>query len=267
MERVIAPYSYPKNIPSAVKNLPKEAQKLFIEVFNKVYKDTNDENKARMAGWGAVKNKYVKKGGVWVLKAALESLEFTISSVSISDREDGNKEYSISLRMAGYTGSVYLSFDTQPSDFLMQVGSKIIVTLSDEEVQTSKTVVIDNASAFYPGNFISHIITAASTEEEKKAQQARSKKYGIAILEGGHVTKPSQYASVSDGMFADPVNYNYPCDNETRAKAAVRYFGMPRNYEKYSESARNKVWGRMKRLAKKHMKDMEEKAPWKRKEG
>jgi len=259
------PYSYPKNIPSTVKNLPAGAQKLFIGVFNKVYSDTKDENKARMAGWGAVKNKYAKKGGKWTLKAELEILQFKVRGFSCYEDSDGNTQYTVDL--SGDEGSLYLRFDSEPPTFLSKAGNEIIITLSNEEV-TSKTSVMPIASEFYPGNFISHSITAVATDDENKAQQARSKKYGISILEGGHVTKPSQYASVPDGKFADPVNYNYPIDDEAKAKAAVRYFGMPRNYGRYSGSNRNKVWGRMKRLASKHIEDMDKNPPWKRgKEG
>ena len=56
------------NPPSAVKNLPKGAQSAFISAFNSVYARTKDETKARMAGWGAVKNKYKKVGNKWVKK-------------------------------------------------------------------------------------------------------------------------------------------------------------------------------------------------------
>jgi cation transport regulator ChaB len=61
------PYKYPNDIPDWLKNLPAEAQKIGIEVFNSVLADTNDEDKARQAAWGAIKNKYKKnKDGEWV---------------------------------------------------------------------------------------------------------------------------------------------------------------------------------------------------------
>lgn len=53
-------YEYPDNIPEYIKNLPAGAQKLFVSVFNETLKETKDEDKARMAGWGVVKNKYKK---------------------------------------------------------------------------------------------------------------------------------------------------------------------------------------------------------------
>jgi len=63
------PYSYPKNIPVWVKDLPKNAQKIAIRVFNKVYKKTKDEDKARQAAWSAIKEKYKKnKKGIWIKK-------------------------------------------------------------------------------------------------------------------------------------------------------------------------------------------------------
>jgi len=64
-----------KNLPQAVINLPKGAQKIFIDTFNTVFKDTNDEEKSRMAAWGNVKNEYEKKGEEWIKKEKKESLE------------------------------------------------------------------------------------------------------------------------------------------------------------------------------------------------
>lgn len=64
----------------------------------------------------------------------------------------------------------------------------------------------------------------AVTEAEKKAQEARSRKYGIRILSGGNVTKPVKYAGVPDGKFADPANYRYPLSPQSRAINAVTRF-------------------------------------------
>lgn len=69
------PYSYPDNIPSAVKNLPPGAQKIFITTFNAVLKESGDENQARRAGWRSVKIKYKRnRDGTWTLKSRAELL-------------------------------------------------------------------------------------------------------------------------------------------------------------------------------------------------
>jgi len=70
---------------------------------------------------------------------------------------------------------------------------------------------------------IQDVLSEAATEEEKKAQQLRSKKYGISIKEGGNVTKPSKYSNVPDDKFLDPVNFSYPIDTE-HLMPALRYF-------------------------------------------
>jgi len=64
----------------------------------------------------------------------------------------------------------------------------------------------------------------AATEDEKKAQQARAKKYGISVNAKGSVTKPTEYANVSDDKFGDPVNYKYPLVPQARAISAIQYF-------------------------------------------
>lgn len=59
------PYRYPDNIPDYLRDLPVEAQMLFITAFNTVLEGTKDEDKARQAGWGAVKNAYEKTSEGW----------------------------------------------------------------------------------------------------------------------------------------------------------------------------------------------------------
>lgn len=69
-----------------------------------------------------------------------------------------------------------------------------------------------------------HWKAKAAREAEKKAQEARSRKYGIRIRSGGNVTKPAKYAAVPDAKFADPVNYRYPLSPQARAINAVTRF-------------------------------------------
>ncbi len=62
------PYNYPEKVPNYLKNLPDGAQKIFIAAFNAEYESSKNEEKARQAGWGAVKNKYKKVGDKWIMK-------------------------------------------------------------------------------------------------------------------------------------------------------------------------------------------------------
>ena len=91
----------------------------------------------------------------------------------------------------------------------------------------------------------------SNTSEERDAQDARSKKYGIKVRYDGHVTKPSEYASLDDEEFADPVNCAYPI-NEEHIMAAVRYWGKPENEQKYSIEERAIIEKRIERALKKY---------------
>lgn len=62
-----------------------------------------------------------------------------------------------------------------------------------------------------------------ASEEAKAEQEKRASRYGIAIKEGGNVTKPNEYENVADEKFGDPVNYRYPL-NQERVLPAIRYF-------------------------------------------
>jgi len=64
-EYIEAPYTK-KNYPSQIKNLPSGARTIWIETFNRVLKETNDEDQARKAAWRNVKLEYFKdKDGKW----------------------------------------------------------------------------------------------------------------------------------------------------------------------------------------------------------
>jgi len=62
------PYTI-KNPPDWLKSLPAGAVKLGVQVFNDTLADSDDEDKARQAAWGAIKNKYEKDDdGTWRAK-------------------------------------------------------------------------------------------------------------------------------------------------------------------------------------------------------
>ncbi len=75
----------------------------------------------------------------------------------------------------------------------------------------------------------------SASDEDKQAQEARSKKYGIAIKAGGNVTKPSEWANLSDADFGDPVNYRYPMPDKEHADNAAARFKTPDARSEYSE--------------------------------
>lgn len=58
----------------------------------------------------------------------------------------------------------------------------------------------------------------------------------------------SKYGKV---VYADEKNKKYPLMNPDHVRAALRYFGMPRNYEKYSPEDRKKILAKIKRAANK----------------
>ena len=50
------PYSFPNNVPQWANKKSDAVQKAAIEVFNSTYKDTNSEEKARIASLAAMQN-------------------------------------------------------------------------------------------------------------------------------------------------------------------------------------------------------------------
>jgi hypothetical protein len=86
---------------------------------------------------------------------------------------------------------------------------------------------------------------------DKELQAERSSKYGIAIKEGGNVTKPTEYSSIPDKEFADPVNYRYPID-ASHVVAAWAYWNQPKNQTQYSAEEQKKITSEIKAAMKEH---------------
>lgn len=70
----------------------------------------------------------------------------------------------------------------------------------------------------------------------KAAQQARSKKYHIAIKDGGSVTKPGEWKGLPDSAWGDPVNYSYPMPDKSHADNAASRWGDTSNRAVYSDA-------------------------------
>ena len=94
------PFSVPDNIPDTIKNLPVGAQRIWVRVFNSVHADTKDEDKARIAAWSAVKNKYEKVNDIW-RKKAMETWHYIDLLEGIRFSEDENPTCEIQLFKIG----------------------------------------------------------------------------------------------------------------------------------------------------------------------
>lgn len=94
-------------------------------------------------------------------------------------------------------------------------------------------------------------IEFSASDADKAAQEARSEKYGIAVKEGGHVTKPGEWEGVPDEEFLDPVNYRYPCPDADQTRAAASYWGQEKNQEQYTPEERAIINARLDRFRKK----------------
>lgn len=69
------PYSYPSNVPDAIKKLPAHAQEIFVSAYNSAYKQYDgDEAKANATAWAAVKKKYEKVNDKWRAKKMAERI-------------------------------------------------------------------------------------------------------------------------------------------------------------------------------------------------
>lgn len=65
------PYKKIEDLPEPIRNnLPKHAQEIYKSAFNNAYIHYKSEMTARKVAWGAVKQVYEKRDGVWKRKKA-----------------------------------------------------------------------------------------------------------------------------------------------------------------------------------------------------
>jgi len=71
--------------PASLKNQPKGLIRIWVDTFNAVLKETNDETQARQGAWRNVKLKYQKVGEKWVRKGDID-IGFAITKASIDNQ-------------------------------------------------------------------------------------------------------------------------------------------------------------------------------------
>lgn len=91
--------------------------------------------------------------------------------------------------------------------------------------------------------------------DPKEAQLERSRKYGIAPKEGGHLTIPSEHRrrwpGISEEDYLDPVNYRYPCPDAEQTAVAARYWGQADNRAQYTEEEQRIIERRLEEFKRK----------------
>lgn len=100
-------------------------------------------------------------------------------------------------------------------------------------------------------NNLMPIMAKMSLDEAREARESRSKKYGIGIKEGGHVTRPGEWEHVPDDQWLDPVNYRYPCPDADQTRAAASYWGQEDNQAQYNSEERSIINERLNKFRKK----------------
>lgn len=83
-EELLKAFYDKKNFPAQIKNLPAGARTIWINTFNKVLKETNNEDQARQAAWRNVKLKYKKVGDKWVKRTKAE-IEKSSHKIKVDD--------------------------------------------------------------------------------------------------------------------------------------------------------------------------------------
>jgi phage I-like protein/cation transport regulator ChaB len=124
----------------------------------------------------------------------------------------------------------------------------ILIRQADRKIIAVLNVALTNFPAI---NNLRPLIAKMSLDQARQDQEDRSKKFGIAIKEGGHVTKPSEWEGADEDEFLDPVNFRYPCPDADQTRAAAAYWGRPDNQAQYSSEERGIINKRLARFKEK----------------
>jgi len=81
------PYQTIGELPPAVKKLPRDAQEMWLKVFNSAWDQYDDEGKAAATAWAAVKKKWEKRGERWI-KRSIKNTNSLFTSNKIIETED-----------------------------------------------------------------------------------------------------------------------------------------------------------------------------------
>jgi superfamily II DNA or RNA helicase len=107
---------------------------------------------------------------------------------------------------------------------------------------TGRSKVAHVMREYYKGKLKSSSGQKVTSPAQAKAiamsEAGLSKNMKIKEREGAPKSIPKEYENVESNQFADVTNKFYPLDNEKHVRAALSYFGMPRNYQKYDKSER-----------------------------
>lgn len=207
------PYTL-KNPPDWLKNLPKGVQKLGIEVFNETLAKTKDEDKARKAAWGAIKNVYKKnKKGKWVkkeeasmkLKQFLEQLMQEAKKVWKSSETESAKRDKINAALHktsivskdSWVSSVFpdvvIVRDYEDSKWLA-----IEYTIKGDVVEFGESTEVEQA-------FIPKTVKEAAEKKHKEIQEKKKKKLPELkdVFYAPCITEEKEGALFLKGMFAE----------------------------------------------------------------
>lgn len=116
MKTMLARYSMPDNVPDYIKGLPEGAQRIFVEAFNASLDRDSDEDKARQAGWGAVKTTYMQQGDEWVRKAAEVDVLRYVAMVGAAPDEGTNESKVQVFRTGTFRHPIYGKFTITDDD-------------------------------------------------------------------------------------------------------------------------------------------------------
>lgn len=105
---------------------------------------------------------------------------------------------------------------------------------SSENVEAIKSVI----------SILEKAENQAKIDLDKKAQDDRSKKYGISIKEKSNLIKSTELEKLSDEQFADPVNYNYPIDND-HIEDTVKCFSKAEDQALYTAEEQKIIWNKI----------------------
>jgi len=194
------PYKTINELPARIRKvLPKKAQELFMKVFNKAY-EKYDEATAFKVAWAAVKRKFVKKDGKWVLKSKVELKKVKVNS------EIGDEQYYVDFVLT--TPEVDSSKEAFHTAFLEFIGTRLRGLKGD--LEHANILGLD-----LPKDWVAKIIDS---------KPINGVVYATAVLNNNHPMFSEILEKIKQGKLGASIEVKYDDDDYYLAEDGTRVY-------------------------------------------
>lgn len=177
----------------------------------------------------------------------------------------------VNIRKKNYSLTDWMSLNVDGLDYLENLTAKQQPEWVEIDYEAAKAIMAaikqfekmkakaQNKNVFYESFALGHELSGdveVLNDLESYADIAIMPEMKMAkSVKNIHETPPKKYkeeGASEHSDYADSKNYKYPINNEKHVRAAISYFGKPKNHNEYSKEEREKIARKIIHAANKH---------------